>query len=307
MLIAALAAFLLPLATAEVADAMIEDDECQAEGCSINALQQKAIVSSDVADGHIPKHKVWTLYHATGPEIGPKILHEGFRPGNVGWCGGGIYFGNTPAETKKKAVGVHSEQGYLIEVKVKVGNVKKMPWHCLSDVHCLKGNTQHSIAGTLQCLSQESEVEVHRQLQKEGYDSIVFNPGDGNEVVIYDNSQIVSMKHVRMPGQSKADFWKQEAYTKNYLAKHKHEKVNKAEMMKAIPKAKCSDTPGWENPYGYTCSTYEKFCKDGRAQDGKHWTLGKKYNYPERNCCVCGKLYNQMENKWKKTYYSNGR
>eukprot|EP00930_Biecheleria_cincta_P033090 TRINITY_DN2291_c0_g1_i1.p1 TRINITY_DN2291_c0_g1~~TRINITY_DN2291_c0_g1_i1.p1 ORF type:complete len:170 (-),score=27.57 TRINITY_DN2291_c0_g1_i1:441-878(-) len=119
----------------EKADALREDDECHAQDgdCSLNALQLKAgseneAGSLDAASSEVtPKHKVWTLYHVTGSQVGPKILRWGFRPGHVGWCGGGIYFGNTAQETKIKAVGVDSKQGYLIEAKVEVGDVVFKP------------------------------------------------------------------------------------------------------------------------------------------------------------------------------------
>jgi hypothetical protein len=31
------------------------------------------------------------------------------------------------------------------------------------------------------------------------------------------------------------------------------------------------------------------WCKDGKVTSGSEWTLGSKYNNPEKNCCVCGK------------------
>ena len=50
------------------------------------------------------------------------------------------------------------------------------------------------------------------------------------------------------------------------------------------------DTIGWKNGSGHGCDDYAKlWCKDGGARAGEEWALGKKYNYPEKNCTVCGK------------------
>ena len=52
----------------------------------------------------------------------------------------------------------------------------------------------------------------------------------------------------------------------------------------------CSDTPGWLNGQDLDCNAYERqWCHEGHANTGSEWTLGAKYNYPEDNCCVCGK------------------
>lgn len=52
----------------------------------------------------------------------------------------------------------------------------------------------------------------------------------------------------------------------------------------------CTDTPGWHNLFSRDCPVYDhKFCQDGAALLGFEYSLGEKYNYPERNCCSCGK------------------
>ena len=52
----------------------------------------------------------------------------------------------------------------------------------------------------------------------------------------------------------------------------------------------CIDTPGWKNGHGIDCKDYERsLCKNGRLKKGT--TLGESYNYPEENCCACGKGY----------------
>jgi len=55
----------------------------------------------------------------------------------------------------------------------------------------------------------------------------------------------------------------------------------------------CTDTVGWKSPAKHTCSEYEtkfKWCKNGKAMPNQEWTLGKRWGYPERHCCACGRL-----------------
>ena len=56
----------------------------------------------------------------------------------------------------------------------------------------------------------------------------------------------------------------------------------------------CSDTPEWDNRgdgSGFDCKEYaeKKWCENGAARPGHEDSLGSKHNYPENNCCVCGK------------------
>ena len=59
----------------------------------------------------------------------------------------------------------------------------------------------------------------------------------------------------------------------------------------------CEDTHGFDNGQGKDsnsgkkCADYysQGWCNDGAVTpEGEKFT-GKKYNYPERSCCVCGK------------------
>ena len=52
------------------------------------------------------------------------------------------------------------------------------------------------------------------------------------------------------------------------------------------------DSADWDSGYGVDCEGYEsnEWCLNGRAVAGKEWLLGATYNYPEDNCCVCGKF-----------------
>jgi len=69
----------------------------------------------------------------------------------------------------------------------------------------------------------------------------------------------------------------------------------------------CQDTTGWTNlaaackeqghteekgcmTQGWGCKGYEEFwCRSGQAIKGFEWTLGARFNEPEKNCCECGK------------------
>jgi len=53
----------------------------------------------------------------------------------------------------------------------------------------------------------------------------------------------------------------------------------------------CTDTPLFTNGYVLTCADFAAhgLCADGHVVPGKEWAMGAKYNYPEHNCCVCGK------------------
>ena len=57
-------------------------------------------------------------------------------------------------------------------------------------------------------------------------------------------------------------------------------------------KAECVDSPGWENGKGMSCARYGTlgYCMNGSAIIGKEWSTGSAFNFPERNCCECGKL-----------------
>ena len=59
--------------------------------------------------------------------------------------------------------------------------------------------------------------------------------------------------------------------------------------------ANCTDTPSWKSSSGFywnDCDSYSNnWCQNRKVRPGKQYMLGKYYNYPEDNCCVCGKDY----------------
>ncbi|CAE8610004.1 unnamed protein product [Polarella glacialis] len=115
--------------------------------------------------------KTMKLYHQTSAEIGALILANGFRAGFRGWCGGAIYFASTPESTFSKTSALESHKGFMIEANVSVGRVKTM-----------KSTCDMSMTGS--------------KLHEMGYDTITFNPVDGDEYVIYCSSQVISTKAV---------------------------------------------------------------------------------------------------------------
>ena len=52
----------------------------------------------------------------------------------------------------------------------------------------------------------------------------------------------------------------------------------------------CADIEGWNNNHGFDCEGYaSRWCQSGAAKPGQEWTLGSRFNFPEENCCVCGR------------------
>lgn len=114
-----------------------------------------------------------TLYHQTGESVGMTILREGFHPGTVGWCGGGIYFATSPEATETKAIGPDSHKGFMIEARVVLHGDRR----CTADGHHL--NSARAAA--------------------QGYDSISFNPGDGDEYIVFSSSRVLSVRQIPWP------------------------------------------------------------------------------------------------------------
>lgn len=112
------------------------------------------------------------LYHQTSPRIAKLIMNGGFKCGSAGWCGGGIYFATTPQATYTKAIGPDSHLGFIIEATVDIGKVLQMTAAC-----------DRNMTGAT--------------LTEMGYDSIKFNPGDGDEYIVYSNDRVVSTKKYR--------------------------------------------------------------------------------------------------------------
>lgn len=110
-----------------------------------------------------------TLYHQTSPEIAALILKSNFKPGRAGWCGGGIYFATTPEATETKAIGIDSHTGFIIEAQVDVGTVLHLPKTCDGTMTSQKLQGMHS-------------------------DSVTFNPGDGDEYVVYSSDRVLSTR-----------------------------------------------------------------------------------------------------------------
>eukprot|EP00316_Scyphosphaera_apsteinii_P016693 CAMPEP_0119318564 /NCGR_PEP_ID=MMETSP1333-20130426/46800_1 /TAXON_ID=418940 /ORGANISM="Scyphosphaera apsteinii, Strain RCC1455" /LENGTH=195 /DNA_ID=CAMNT_0007324773 /DNA_START=88 /DNA_END=673 /DNA_ORIENTATION=+ len=71
--------------------------------------------------------------------------------------------------------------------------------------------------------------------------------------------------------------------------------------------ASCVDSPDWQNFSGKTCADYaNEWCAGDTFRVGMEWTSGGQFNYPEQNCCVCGKPtegeYAEMDVMANKTF-----
>jgi len=113
--------------------------------------------------------RVLTLYHQTSPHICDLIIQSNFLAGKVGWCGGGIYFAMDAQATNNKCIGPQSNKGCILQVRVDVGRT----W--------FKGKTcNRSLLG--------------KDVLAAGYDSVSFDPSDGQEYAIYQNRQVLSIR-----------------------------------------------------------------------------------------------------------------
>jgi len=143
--------------------------EAAASGSAVrsNATQQQ---QQHHHQQRAPRGEVLTLYHQTSAEIAALIFEGGFKPGTRGWCGGGIYFAMKPWQTYHKAIGPNSHLGSILEVEVDLGRVRHMSPTC-------------------------DRSMTAEKMFADGYDSIRFNPGDGDEIVVYSPASILSVKH----------------------------------------------------------------------------------------------------------------
>merc|ERR550525_1963894 len=113
--------------------------------------------------------RVLSLYHQTSNHICDLILQSNFRVGKVGWCGGGIYFALDAQATNTKCIGPNSNTGCILQVKVDVGKTWFQNKTC-----------NRSLLG--------------EDVLAAGYDSVSFDPSDGQEYAIYQNSQVLSIR-----------------------------------------------------------------------------------------------------------------
>jgi len=126
-------------------------------------------------------NNVMTLYHMTSPQDAQIIMQSNFKPGSGGWCGGAIYLVNLPSLPKTKFNPQTTKSGAWIELKVNMGNMCKMHRSCNDGRSggCCRGSTGY--AGV-------------NGAQGAGCNSILWNPGDGDEYVIWHPEQILSKK-----------------------------------------------------------------------------------------------------------------
>ncbi|CAF4081123.1 unnamed protein product, partial [Adineta steineri] len=83
------------------------------------------------------------------------------------------------------------------------------------------------------------------------------------------------------------------------LCRHDFIQCLSTEVTNRYVPSDCVDTPNWTNLVigtpthkGWSCLEYEfihEWCAGGTFTLNSQWTLGKGYNFPELNCCACGK------------------
>jgi hypothetical protein len=103
-----------------------------------------------------------TLYHQTTVEFGKSILATGFRRGEPGLAGSGIYFAEAASDTAHKA----HNHGFMVVARVQLGRT----------LHLQSGSGESSMSG--------------EKLLLQGYDSLTI-PRRGREWVIYFPDQVV--------------------------------------------------------------------------------------------------------------------
>lgn len=118
--------------------------------------------------------RTMTLYHTTSRAAAEAIVRTGFRPGHTGWCGGAIYFINHPYLPKTKYAPGITQTGAILEAKVSMGRMAYMNRHCKG-----YGGTGTGVAKRLR------------------FNSLKFNPGDGDEYIIWHSSQVNSVRIYR--------------------------------------------------------------------------------------------------------------
>ena len=107
-----------------------------------------------------------TLYHQTSSAAATAILSTQLMlPGRTGLVGGGIYFAKSPVDTYHKAI----QKGETLKCQVKLGRSKLVP--------------------------PSGDRSITRDsLALEDYDSVLVHRPGGDEYVVYDSSQIVSVE-----------------------------------------------------------------------------------------------------------------
>jgi len=122
-----------------------------------------------------------TLYHMTSPESAKDILNSNFRVGGGGWCGAVIYLVNQPYLPKTKWNPQTTHGGAWIQLTVNTGK--------MCDMHrtCNDGQSGG-------CCTGADGGKGAMGAAKAGCNSIKWNPGDGDEYIIWNSAQIVSKK-----------------------------------------------------------------------------------------------------------------
>lgn len=138
------------------------------DGDDTVTVQNEIIIPNSTSKGESSSPKLQSsgasviVYHQTSLGAAASIRRSGFRPGTGGWCGGAIYFATSPRATETKAISPTSQLGYMISARLNIGRAIRLNNRCQG-------------------------VEEARRM---GYNTVIFNPGDGDEYVTWDSSRI---------------------------------------------------------------------------------------------------------------------
>lgn len=132
------------------------------DGSTFNATSSQASARSSRLEGNIRE-----LYHETDPSRGSSILSSQLMErGASGSVGGGIYFAESPDKARQKA----TRHGCMLRARVKLGSVRTMN-------------------------STDSSV-TFSSLLGSGYDSVRLTCLNGDEYVVYNSDQVVSITRI---------------------------------------------------------------------------------------------------------------
>lgn len=159
------------------------NQDCEKHGSCCSDYHQKCSRTPSPPPQASHSSNIKTLYHTTSRGIANLILNSNFKPGSQGWCGGAVYFMDYPGLPKSKEDPLTTQRGAIVEARVDLGKV------CQSTRN---KNCRESRRGT--CCPMLGGGHGIQGAAAAGCGSILWNPGDGNEYVIWDTRRILSRK-----------------------------------------------------------------------------------------------------------------
>jgi len=129
--------------------------------------------------GPIQGNNVRKMYQMTSPQNALSIINGHFHVGSGGWCGGAIYMIDHPHLKTSKYNPRTTSTGAYVEITVNLGKLCRYHRTCndgRSGKCCTGQDGSHGIAGAAAA----------------GCNSIVWDPGDGDEYIIWNTQGVIS-------------------------------------------------------------------------------------------------------------------